>query len=119
MHGYIYNDDETKLHNGAPAFDGNFSAHYDGRKISFGAGIWLQSTRKWSDYQLDAASGAESFGSVEVPFAADLRVSFDWKVSGRVTLFAEGRNLCDAKLYDWAYYRDYGVGFTAGVKLQF
>jgi len=36
-----------------------------------------------------------------------------------VTLFAEGRNLCDAKLYDWAYYRDYGVGFTAGVKLQF
>lgn len=24
VHGYIYNDDETKLHNGAPAFDGNF-----------------------------------------------------------------------------------------------
>ncbi|MFQ7502997.1 MAG: hypothetical protein ACLRMJ_07500 [Alistipes finegoldii] len=41
VHGYIYNDDETKLHNGAPSFDGSLSAHYDGRKISFGAGVYL------------------------------------------------------------------------------
>lgn len=41
VHGYIYNDDETKLHNGAPSFDGSLSAHYDGRKISFGAGSLL------------------------------------------------------------------------------
>ena len=119
VHGYIYNDDETKLHNGAPAFDGNFSAHYDGRKISFGAGIWLQSTRKWSDYQLDAASGAESFGSVEVPFAADLRVNFDWKVSGRITLFAEGRNLINRRLYQYPWYPEYGANFTVGVKANF
>ena len=49
----------------------------------------------------------------------DLAARFNWFLSRKVTLFAEGRNLCDAKLYDWAYYRDYGVGFTAGVKLQF
>ena len=28
--------------------DGSLSAHYDGRKISFGAGVYLQSARKWS-----------------------------------------------------------------------
>ena len=119
VHGYIYNDDETKLHNGAPAFDGNFSAHFDGRKISFGAGIWLQSTRKWSDYQLDAASGAESFGSVEVPFAADLRVNFDWKVSGRIPLCAEGRNLINRRLSHYPSYPEYGANFTVGVKANF
>ena len=48
-----------------------------------------------------------------------LAARFNWFLSRKVTLFAEGRNLCDAKFYDWAYYRDYGVGFTAGVKLQF
>ena len=29
VHGYIYNDDETKLHNGATSFDGSLSAHYE------------------------------------------------------------------------------------------
>ena len=72
-----------------------------------------------SDYQLDAASGAESFGSVEVPFAADLRVNFDWKVSGRITLFAEGRNLINRRLYQYPWYPEYGANFTVGVKANF
>ena len=42
-----------------------------------------------------------------------------WKVSGRVTLFAEGRNLLDRRLYDYAWYPEYGANFTAGVILNF
>ena len=59
------------------------------------------------------------FYALSGPVTVDLAARFNWFLSRKVTLFAEGRNLCDAKLYDWAYYRDYGVGFTAGVKLQF
>ena len=95
---------------------------YEGRKVSFGVKALMQGVRRWTVIDLSATTDASEpvcGPSFEAPFGVDLRVNFDWKVSGRVTLFAEGRNLCDAKLYDWAYYRDYGVGFTAGVKLQF
>ena len=119
MHGYIYNDDETKLHNGAPAFDGNFSAHYDGRKISFGAGIWLQSTRKWWITSWMQHPGRRVSAVSKCPFAADLRVNFDWKVSGRITLFAEGRNLINRRLYQYPWYPEYGANFTVGVKANF
>lgn len=130
VHGYIYNDDETKLHNGAPAFDGNLSVHYDGRKISFGAGVYLQSVRKWSCVSLKSLTGeaifngddwgvSAPFNSFEAPFAVDLRVNIDWKVSGRVTLFAEGRNLINRCLYEYPWYPEYGANFTVGVKANF
>ena len=130
VHGYIYNDDETKMHNGAPAFDGKLSAHYDGRKISFGAGVYLQSVRKWStlllpDWNWDGAEGMQVDNllvindTFEAPFAVDLRVNFDWKVSGRVTLFAEGRNLINRRLYEYPWYPEFGANFTVGVKMNF
>lgn len=129
VHGYIYNDDETKLHNGAPSFDGSLSAHYDGRKISFGAGVYLQSARKWSavfeNTETETAPGDTEqrvtmlYDTFEAPFAVDLRVNFDWKVSGRVTLFAEGRNLINRRLYEYPFYPEYGANFTVGVKANF
>lgn len=125
VHGYIYNDDETKLHNGAPSFDGSLSAHYDGRKISFGAGVYLQSARKWSavfeNTGTETAPGEPvmQYDTFEAPFAVDLRVNFDWKVSGRVTLFAEGRNLINRRLYEYPFYPEYGANFTVGVKANF
>lgn len=51
--------------------------------------------------------------------AADLRVNFDWKVSGRITLFAEGRNLINRRLYQYPWYPEYGANFTVGVKANF
>lgn len=119
VHGYIYSDDETKFHNGEPAFAGNFSAHYDGRKISFGAGIRLQSVRKWSGVWSDDINGDMLTAVLEAPFAADLHVDFEWKVSGRVSLFAEGRNLLDRRLYEYPCYPGYGANFTVGIKANF
>ena len=57
--------------------------------------------------------------SFKAPFAVDLRVNFDWKVSGRVTLFAEGCNLADRDLYEYPWYPEQGAGFTVGVKANF
>ena len=120
VHGYIYNDDDTKLRNGAPSFEGKLHARYDGRKIAFGAGVWVQSVRKWTslDESVSYPSGV-IYNTFEAPFAVDLRVNFDWKVSGRVTLFAEGRNLINRRLYEYPWYPEYGANFTVGVKANF
>lgn len=116
VHGYLYND-ETELDNGAPSFAGNLGVAYDGRKVSFGVKALMQSVRRWSVIDVSAASG--SAASFEAPFAVDLRVNFDWKVSGRVTLFAEGRNLLNRRLYEYAWYPELGANFTVGIKANF
>ena len=106
---------------------------YRARKVSLEVEAQMQSVRHWTTYtsvnekpsEPDSDSGLNLGRRViglydfKVPVTVDLAARFNWFLSRKVTLFAEGRNLCDAKLYDWAYYRDYGVGFTAGVKLQF
>lgn len=116
VHGYLYNDD-VKYGNGSPSFAGDFGIRYDGRKISFGVGVLLQSEREWS--VLEHEGEEVRTVSSAVPFGADLRADFDWKVSRRVTLFAEGRNLANRPLYRIAGYREYGANFTLGVKANF
>lgn len=119
VHGYTYNDKDTNLHHGAPKFEGKLALNYDGRKISFGAGIYLESERKWSVVNMDDPTLIEYFNTFKAPFSADLRANFGWKISGGVSLFAEGRNLLNRRLYLFPGYRGYGANFTAGVKLNF
>ena len=63
--------------------------------------------------------GERSLGRYSVPFAVDLGVDFQWKISGRVSLFAEGRNLLDRRLYDYPWYPGYRVNCTVGAKVSF
>ncbi len=132
VHGYFYNDDAKSavdpanteryvLKNGAPSFEGNAGIRYDGRKIAFGVEIVMQGERAFTvcNRETDKEGIPLASGTFTVPFAADLRVDFDWKVSHRVTLFAEGRNLADRRLYEFPYYPGYGAGFTVGVKANF
>ena len=44
---------------------------------------------------------------------------FDWRISSRVAIFAEGRNLLDRRLYEYPWYPEYGANCTVGVKLNF
>ena len=139
MHARAYNnesqgacvfspDPRMKLENGDPRFEGNIGFRYEGRKVSFGIEALMQSERSWTSVVIcrdpfPAAGGEETFTSVissfTAPFAVDLRVTFDWKVSHRVTLFAEGRNLINQSLYRFAWYPEYGANCTAGVKINF
>lgn len=120
VHGYIYND-EVRYGNGAPVFRGDFGIGYEGRKVSFGVGVELQSSRTWTIERIEEGRGEPEtmYGRAEVPFGTDLRARLDWKASRRVVLFAEGRNLANRPLYEFAGYREYGAHFTAGVKLNF
>lgn len=125
VHGYLYND-ETDLKNGAPSIAGNVGVAYEGRKISFGVKALMQGVRRWSAYAYEPADSHGLFTMLPVvqnpfkaPFAVDLRVNFDWKVSGRVTLFAEGRNLINRDLYEYPWYPELGANFTVGIKANF
>lgn len=121
VHGYLYND-ETDLKNGAPSFAGNVGVAYEGRKFSFGVKALMQGVRRWTVIDLSATTDASEpvcGPSFEAPFGVDLRVNFDWKVSGRVTFFAEGRNLVNRRLYEYPWYPELGANFTVGVKANF
>lgn len=136
LHGYLYNDDDDLAwapedpvrrgwSNGSPAFRADLGLRYRSRKLSFGIAADLQSVRCWSVYAPPAAEDAAAESPVswparfKVPFTVDLRADIDWHLSERVTLFAEGRNLTNARLYEWAFYPELGANFTAGAKIRF
>lgn len=125
--GNIYNDEgawrqgaaRCNLDNGLPSFEGHAAAEYEGRKVSFGVSVGLQSARRWSVVTWDAAAETCAAHAFEAPFGADLRVHLDWRVGGRTTIFGEGRNLANRPLYRYAFYPEYGANCTVGVKLEF
>ena len=130
---YYKNNKPYALAYGRPQLTARLRGEYRAHKASLELEAQMQSVRHWTTYTLtyerifnwpDFVLIDDLFPMVglydfKVPVTVDLTARFNWFLSRKVTLFAEGRNLCNAKLYDWAYYRDYGVGFTAGVKLQF
>ena len=126
FHGYLYND-ETPLKNGAPAFAGHIGMAYDARKIAFGVQAWMQSERSWTVYRYmeqpvdpeGVLAEFETLPAFKAPFGVDLRAWFDWRITGRVTLFAEGRNLLNRPLYEQAWFPELGACFTVGVKANF
>ena len=124
LHGYLYNDEaqriygkRTTLGNGDPQFRGHAAVRYRGRKIACGLTARAESRRSWS---LFTAQGEEvAYDRFTAPFCVDLGVDFEWKISGRVSFFAEGRNLLDRRLYVIPWYPEYRVNCTVGAKVQF
>ena len=88
--GLTYTEHQT-LSIGLPEFEGTVRARYHHRKFSVGL----------------------------VFYTVDLGLNVDWYASKRVTVFAEGHNLCNRRIYDWSTFPQYSAGFTAGVKLSF
>ncbi|MCM1150523.1 MAG: hypothetical protein NC209_00355 [Alistipes sp.] len=124
LHGYLYNDEALLMHgrrsalsNGEPQFRGNAAIRYRGRKIAFGVSARAESRRLWTVFV--SRNGAVSSDRFSVPFAIDLGVDFEWKISGCVSLFAEGRNLLDRRLYDYPWYPGYRAACTVGAKVSF
>lgn len=118
VHGRFYNK-ECDWANGEASFVGNIGVDYTGRKISFGIEARMESERSWTTLDYMFVDEARYLPVFKAPFTVDLRAHFDWRVSHRVTLFAEGRNLADRRLYDFARYPELGANFTVGVKANF
>ena len=118
VHGRFYNK-ECDWANGEASFVGNVGVTYTGRKVAFGVGARMESERSWSTLDYMFVDEARYLPVFKAPFTVDLRAHFDWRVSHRVTLFAEGRNLADQRLFDFARYPELGANFTVGVKATF
>lgn len=115
LHGMLYNNESDRAH-GAPTLRGDFGVRYAGRKVGAGLRLEVESNRSWTLMTTDSSVGPVEY---TLPYGWDLGVDFDWKVTGRATLFVEGRNLLNRKLYEWPLYPGDGVLFTVGARLNF
>jgi len=123
LHDFIAKAGDRELGGGLPALESTLGLKYDHRKFSIGATAHLVSTRHWSNLLLrpdaDGTLTAYGFSTYKAPITVDLRLGIDYRLSHTVTLFAEGLDLTDQRLFDWANYPLQGIGFVAGVKLVF
>ncbi len=124
IHGgsaYLY---DHRLSCGLPSLKSKLSLKYEHRSFTIGASAALLSSRYWTNLSIVRLNNIEQttqfvFSNYHVPVTVDISIYGEVKLSRAVDLFVEGRNLANAGLYDWANYPLRGVGFTAGVKMQF
>lgn len=123
VRGMIYTTFAT-VENAMPSIEARLALRYTHRKFALGASADLVGSSRWTsilkyrpgqDFQAMVAINP----GVKVPTSVDVGVTADWFASDRCTVFIEGRNLANMNIYRWAYYREYGIHFTAGVKIQF
>ena len=115
--GMIY-DNHGNFESGKPNFIANLAIRYTHRKFAVGATAEAIGSRSWSFVDTKAAE-VGSPESYKYPACVDLGLIFDWFVAKQCTLYIEGRNLANAKIYDWALYRRLGAGAVVGIKVQF
>ena len=72
--------------------------------------------KEWSQ-QVDSEGNAPVIFSM--PTKVDLGVGVSFRATNSVEIYVNGRNLLDSKIFDFAYYYRAGIGFDAGVKLNF
>ena len=123
LHDFVARIGGQKLGGGLPALESALKVRYDHQRFSLYGSARLVSTRHWSNLLLTADSGGAiggcTFTTYKVPVTVDVRIGGDYHLSPRTTLFLEGRNLANQRLFDWANYPLPGIGFIAGVKLTF
>lgn len=128
LHGYVNNEfaklDDKDIKGGRPKFDAYLKARYDFGKVAIGASSDFYGKTEWSSFErIDPAQAPESSNmqmrTVVTPFCANVNLNVDWQVAKQCTLFLEGRNLANAKIYHWAWYRELGIHFTVGARVNF
>lgn len=92
--------------------------------------------RRWTFYVMSDIIGSRSWAyyglmdeesnpliAMSTPVKIDLRAGISFRVSHTVDIYVDGYNLLNrtdsTAIYDWAYYYRNGIGFMAGVKLNF
>ncbi len=106
--------------NSMPAYKASVGAEYTLRKFRIGVNGAVVGEREYTLCSYSTTtSAASNISQVDLPAAFDLSLSLDWRYSDKLSIFAEGSNLCNSNIYPWPLYRGYGARFTAGVKLNF
>lgn len=98
-----------------PAYEASIFAEYTLRRWHFGITSDFVGKRHWS--QVDEHGSL--LAPVEHKGYIDLGANISFRATNSVDLFAEGVNLINAKIYDYANYYRSGIGFKVGVKIEF
>ena len=117
-------EQKVELEGGRSPFEANLKVRYDFGKVAVAAWSDFYSKASWSsveriDNELAAESSNLQVESFVTPFMSDVNIDVEWKVAKQCTLFLEGRNLANSKIYRWAWYREMGIHFTVGARVSF
>ncbi len=108
-------------YNSLPSFEGTVGAEYSARVFTLGAKARYIGERSamMNSYNVGSSAVSGDISSLALPGAIDVSVYADCKLGSRLSIFAQGDNLCNESLYEWAMYRGFGARFTVGVKYNF
>lgn len=98
-----------------PAYEANVFVEYTLRRWQFGISSDFVGKRYWS--AIDERGGL--LAPIEYKGYVDLGVKVGFKASKYVDVYLEGVNLINSNIYDYANYYRSGIGFKAGVKIEF
>jgi hypothetical protein len=87
------------------------------RKWKFYAEGELIGRRTWTI--VDESNTLRAVDEFTMPTLLDLGVGVSYRASRIVEIYLNGENLLNSKIYDWANYYRQGIGFMAGVKIDF
>ncbi len=105
---------------GVPQLEASCTVGLKRRKFEVAASVDIESVRCWSALQQSSSPEKPTvLTRLRVPITCNLSLRADWHFSHALTLFAEGDNLANARLFRWGAYPEPGIGFTAGVKMTF
>lgn len=113
--GYIDIEKSQYVAN-APTYEANLFAEYTLRRWQFGVTSDFIGKRRWSGMAVGDDVAPIAFvdkGDI------DLGVKVGFNVTNKIDVYVEGLNLLNSRIYDYAYYYRNGIGFKAGVKLEF
>jgi outer membrane receptor protein involved in Fe transport len=96
-----------------PNMRGNISAEYTLRKWKFYVGGELLGARSCSVIREGVLS------QYDMPLAFDLGAGLSYRINRHIELYADGKNLLNSKIYDFADYYRPGAGFMLGIKMDF
>ena len=99
-----------------PKWVADFNIEYTHRRWKIYALVDVIGRRKWSG-MINADGDAPI--AFSVPARVNMGVGVSYRATTSVELYANGHNLLNSQIYDFAYYYRSGIGFDAGVKLNF
>ncbi|AMQ56868.1 hypothetical protein [Algoriphagus sanaruensis] len=74
---------------------------------------------KAKDYQFESLSIPPPFETVNLKAIADIQLKMDFKITDRISVFAEGNNLTNGKNMRWLNYPVRGVQLIGGASFKF
>lgn len=107
---------ETPYYASESKMTADLNIEYTHRRWKVYASADVIGRREWSG--MVDVSGAAPI-AFSVPTCVDLGVGVSFRATNSFELYANGHNLLNRSICDFAYYYRMGIGFDAGVKLNF